>query len=319
MQENDQQLDSGLHSQAVMDESGNSFDSRYLAAKKEIDDRALNHHVWETLRQALPRTTGSETTRILEIGAGIGTMLERIVDLQLLTGSVDYVATDSDPVQLKAARQHLSQWAKKRGHNLFWAEDYRARLSMEPADISLTLARVPAEKLADRSDFPEFHLMIAHAVLDLVDFPAVLPKLLSRLKQKGLAYLTCNFDGETLFMPELAGEQEFIEAYHASMETRLSGASHTGRRLLQFLQRPSLELLAAGSSDWLIHPRNHGYSKNETFFLHAIIATVAQELRGKTKAPDKLDTWTRSRHRQIETGKLTFLARHLDLLARRLP
>ena len=35
------------------DKTANSFHPGYLAAKKSIDDRALNHHVWGTLRQAL--------------------------------------------------------------------------------------------------------------------------------------------------------------------------------------------------------------------------------------------------------------------------
>jgi SAM-dependent MidA family methyltransferase len=48
--------------------------SRYLAAKKTVDDRALNKDVWQRLRQAMP-----DQPDILEIGAGIGTMVERLV------------------------------------------------------------------------------------------------------------------------------------------------------------------------------------------------------------------------------------------------
>ncbi len=163
-----------------------------------------------------------------------------------------------------------------------WAGDYDGRLSTSRAEISLTLEPASAEELADRSDsLGPFHLIIAHAVLDLVDFPAVLPRLLSRLTDNGLAYFTCNFDGETVFLPEYEGEEEIISRYHASMEARLTGASHTGRRLLAFLQGPGLELLAAGSSDWIIHPRNYGYRTDETFFLHAIIDTVERELAKK--------------------------------------
>ena len=59
--------------QRIADDTGTSFDPRYLTAKKSIDDRALNHHVWETLRQTLPPSTDSEPVKILELGAGIGT------------------------------------------------------------------------------------------------------------------------------------------------------------------------------------------------------------------------------------------------------
>jgi hypothetical protein len=318
------QQDNYLNSQnhrAVADETGSSFDPRYLAAKKTIDDRALNHHVWETLRQALPQTTCGGPANILEIGAGIGTMLERIVDRELLTGPATYVATDSDPNQLRAARQYLSQWAKERGHILSWPGEHRGRLRTAKADVFLVLELASAEELAaDRPDSPGlFHLVIAHAVLDLIDFPVLLPRLLSRLTNNGLAYCTCNFDGETVFLPECEGEEEIIKCYHASMEARQTGASHTGRRLLTLLQRPGLELMAAGSSDWVIHPRDRCYSTDETFFLHAILTTVTRELTRKKSPPANLDAWSRARHRQVETGELSFLARHLDLLARRLP
>jgi SAM-dependent methyltransferase len=303
---------------AVMDETGNGFDPSYLVAKKGIDDRALNHNVWETLRQALPQTTDGEPLNILEIGAGVGTMLERVVERGLLTGPASYVATDSDPGQLRAARKYLSQWAMKRGHALTWSGEYSSRLHTTSADVSVVLGLASAEALAKRSDtFGSFHLLIAHAVLDLVDFPALLPRLLPRLGNNGLAYLTCNFDGETVFLPEWDGEDEIIRHYHAAMEARLTGASHTGRRLLTFLQRPGLELLAAGSSDWIIHPRKAGYAKDERFFLHAIIETVARELAQKTSPPAGLVAWARLRHRQVEAGELSFLARHLDFLARR--
>jgi hypothetical protein len=310
---------SGHIHQAVSDTTGNCFDPRYLAAKKVVDDRALSQHVWRTLRRALPQTTGSEPVSVLEIGAGIGTMFERAIDRGLLTGHATYVATDSDPGQLRAAREYLSQWAVKRGHTLSWPETYRGRLSTTEADVSLILIHARAEDLMDRVDMPcLFHLLVAHAVLDLLDFPAVLPHLLSRLQDDGLAYLTCNFDGETIFLPE-CNDQEIVRLYHASMEERLHGASHTGRRLLTFLQGPGLELLAAGSSDWIIHPRQTGYSREETFFLHAIVETVERELTGRPCPPSGLAAWGRLRHLQIDAGELSFLARHLDLLARRRP
>ncbi len=53
---------------------------RYLAAKKSVDDRALNRHVWETLKSSLAAQVAETPVRILEIGAGIGTMVERLLD-----------------------------------------------------------------------------------------------------------------------------------------------------------------------------------------------------------------------------------------------
>lgn len=307
---------------STIDASKDVFDSRYLAAKKSIDDRALNQYVWQTLYQALPQTTGSEPTRILEIGAGIGTMLARIVDWKLLTGPATYVVTDCDAGHLLLARQYLSAWAAQQGHKLSWAGNQRGRLCTAQTEISLAFEGVDAEELAGRTNTAAgFHLVIAHAVLDLVDLSAVLPGLLSQLTENGLAYLTCNFDGATIFFPEDPGEEEkeLLRLYHASMDTRRAGASHTGRRLLTFLQRPGLELLAAGSSDWIVHPRNTAYSEHEAFFLHAIIATVERELEKISPAPSGLAAWALNRHRQVGAGGLSFQARNLDLLARRHP
>src|SRR5262245_59912277 len=47
---------------------------RYLAAKKSVDDRALNWRVWQRLVEALPRVTTEQPLHILEVGAGIGSM-----------------------------------------------------------------------------------------------------------------------------------------------------------------------------------------------------------------------------------------------------
>ncbi len=306
--------------QGIADATGTSFDPRYLSAKKSIDDRALNQSVWQMLDKTLHQIggKGNKPIHILEVGAGIGTMFARTIDQKLLSGVTTYLATDNDPGQQLAARTYLTTWAKKRGHDLSWSGQHRGQLNTAGADIALTLEHVSIEELAGKvHPAGPFHLLLAHGVLDLVDAAAVLPQLLSQLIRGGLAYCTCNFDGETVFLPENKADEEIIRLYHGSMETRLPGASHTGRRLLSLLQNPDVDILAAGSSDWIIHPRNQQYSPDATFFLHAIIETVAAELAQKSNPPAGLADWADLRHRQVEAGELTFLARHLDLLARR--
>lgn len=301
--------------------SGNDFSARYLAAKKAVDDRALNRQVWGTLRRILPQPTGRRPVGILEIGAGIGTMLARVVDWGLLAGAATYVLTDCADDHLRQGREYLTRWAQRQGHDLSWRDPRHGRLCTANAVVSLVLAVAGAEAIAHGSEpSAPLHHLIAHAVLDLVDFPILLPQLLARLERRGLAYLTCNFDGGNLFLPEYQGqeEKEILARYHASIDLRLPGASRTGRRRLTFLQRPSLELLAAGGSDWLIHPHNGSYTSDESFFLHTIIAMVKQELvAGKGPPPPGLNAWAGFRHRQVEAGEVTFIARHLDFITRR--
>ena len=295
-----------------------TFTPHYLAAKKGVDDRALNRHAWDTLVRSLPETTVGEAARVLEIGAGIGTMVERAVEWGLLEGAGLYLATDQEAGHLQAARHRLRDWATARGASWCWESEERGRLRGAGGELTLVLKRASAEELAERPPpSPPFHLLIAHALLDLVDFTALLPQLFPLLTPRGVLYLTCNFDGETIFLPGYPWdeEREIIRRYHASMEQRLPGSSHCGRRLLAFLQGQGLEILAAGASDWVVHPRGGGYAGEEGPFLHAMVDTVERELSKKAPPPG-LSAWAETRRRQIEAGGLTFMARHLDILAR---
>jgi ubiquinone/menaquinone biosynthesis C-methylase UbiE len=81
---------------------------RYLAAKKSVDDRALNWQVWQRLVAALPRATPQQPLRILEVGAGIGSMVERLVTGDVLTHAI-YTAIDQAPTLLAEAHRRLCQ------------------------------------------------------------------------------------------------------------------------------------------------------------------------------------------------------------------
>jgi hypothetical protein len=59
----------------------------YLAAKKSVDDRALNRHVLKSLVQHLPPIDAQGLLYVLEIAAGIGTMIERLVQWNILARS----------------------------------------------------------------------------------------------------------------------------------------------------------------------------------------------------------------------------------------
>ena len=77
---------------------------RYLAAKKSVDDRALNWRVWQRLVAALPRAPTEQPLRILEVGAGIGSMVERLLAGDVLTHAT-YTAIDKAPALLTEAHR----------------------------------------------------------------------------------------------------------------------------------------------------------------------------------------------------------------------
>ncbi|HXF63329.1 MAG TPA: class I SAM-dependent methyltransferase [Caldilineaceae bacterium] len=308
--------------------------TRYLAAKQSVDDRALNAHVWSTLQRALKQRAAPAPLAILEIGAGIGTMVERL----LATGSLppaQYALLDAAPEHLTVAQARLTDWARQRGGQA--AETTPASpFTLPPASTfnlvvpgaaPLALVTYPLDLFAfldAAGPTPVVDLLIAHAFMDLVDVPATLARLRPILRPGALLYLTINFDGATLLLPEVdaALDAEIERRYHATMDNRriagrLSGDSRTGRRLFHHLRAAGIQVLDAGSSDWVVIPHNGSYPDDEAYFLHFIINTMEGALRSDPGLDSaRFAAWIAERHAQVERGELVYIAHQLDYLAR---
>jgi hypothetical protein len=169
-----------------------------------------------------------------------------------------------------------------------------------------------------------FNLLVANAVLDLVDARAALAALLPMLQPGGLAYLTINFDGISIVEPTVDPElDDLLPALYARTiddprhEAKAPGDSRAGRHLFGHLRALGAEVLAAGSSDWVIHPGPAGYPGDEAFFLHWLIRQFGLALGGHPAVPaDRLGAWVARRHAQVEAGELLYVAHQLDCLAR---
>src|SRR4030067_2896266 len=85
---------------------------RYLAAKKSVDDRALNKDVWQALKHRLGGGAPETPLHILEIGAGVGAMIERMLEWDLIRHAV-YTALDSQFENIAAIPGRLSSWASQ--------------------------------------------------------------------------------------------------------------------------------------------------------------------------------------------------------------
>lgn len=297
--------------------------TRYLAAKKSVDDRSLNFHVFSTLKRSLATFTGQGPLRVLEIGCGLGTMVERLLDWGLLRRPTVYTGIDLQSENLAAARECLSNYAAPRGYSL---TTQAGVLHFEPAPeekVSVVLEAIDLHDFLRREQGRQtWDLLIAHAFLDLVDLPTTLTPLLSLLEKGGFCYFTLNFDGATIFLPSIDPEfdRQIEELYHQTMDQRLidgrpSGHSRTGRLLFRELPAAGAQILAAGGSDWVVHPGPDGYPEDEAYFLHFIIHTVDTALSGHPQLPeDRFRDWVAERHRQIERRELIYLARQLDFL-----
>lgn len=291
--------------------------TRYLAAKKSIDDRALNKDVVEKLRGLLPRNT---PLRVLEIGAGLGTMVARAQEWQLLS-QADYTLLDVDAQLLSDSRQWLSQWAQRGGLS---TRESSSDLHITGPDVSLTVRLVHSE-LGDylQGAYAPVDLLIANAFLDLVEVPVMLPKLFQLVKPGGLCWFSINFDGDTIFEPHHPADSRLMASYHASMDERVrygrpAGHSQTGRRLFHQLSAAGAAVLAAGSSDWLVLPQGAGgYPGDEAYFLHHILSTVEEALSQRSEVDQALlNEWLAQRRGQVDRSELVYVAHQLDFLAR---
>lgn len=278
--------------------------TRYLSAKQSVDDRALNRHVWQVMAQNLPAAAEHAPLRVLEVGSGTGAMLERMLDWGLLHDA-HYTALDELPENTAAARQRLAS-----------RELGQVKVELETADVFEFIPQVSGRRTWD--------LLAANAFLDLVDIPRALPPLFSLLRPGGFFYFSLNFDGATLFEPELdRAFDELIQAlYHRTMDERLtrgqpSGDSRSGRHLFRCLDQAGAEILAAGASDWVVYPSRSAYPHDEAYFLHFILHTVEQALTGHPELePRRFQAWIEARRRQVELGELVYIAHQLDFFGR---
>jgi SAM-dependent methyltransferase len=296
---------------------------RYLAAKKSIDDRALNQGIWNQLWSVLPRTEKKRPLRILELGAGIGTMAERMIEWGRLTHA-DYTSVEIAAAHIAAWRRRMRNWASDKSFALRWDSKDSACIQKANNRFSHRFIQSNIFDFFETADFnARWDLGLAHAFMDLVNLKDAIPRFCARIKPGGFLYLTLNYDGETILLPIVDPHLDkfIIGLYHQSMDERKtdgrkSGDCQTGRHLFDHLKKAHTHILAVGSSDWIVFPGAQGYIPDETYFLHFIIHTIHAELKTHPllRGHD-FEDWIQQRHAQIDSGELIFIAKQLDFLA----
>lgn len=290
---------------------------KYLAAKKNIDDRSLNTSVWSCMQESLAEYRGSRVIRVLEVGCGIGTMAERLFERGRL-GNCSYTAVDKEPDFLRHAMERLPLWAADHHFKVGTSSTDRLHLISEKGPEH-HIQFVTADILTLLQEHQEtYDLILAHAFLDLVEIDVVIPELLIRLKPSGNFYFTLNFDGITQFLPELnpAYDQQLMDLYHQTMDERRidglpAGHSQTGRKILGVLRSHGARLHSMGASDWVVMAKES--ASDENIFLHHIIETVFSALNGHPELDRKeFNAWVQARRRQIDHGEMVYIAHHLD-------
>jgi len=288
--------------------------ARYLAAKTTVDDRALNRHVLAELRRLMP----AGAPRVVEVGAGLGTMVARLLDWGVV-GAGEYILLDADRQLLDDSRRWLRDWASARGLRSELLPD-----GLRVGDLRVRLEHAELGRYLEAAHGALADVLIANAVLDLVDVPAVLPGLLRLLVPGGVYWFTINYDGESIFAPGHLHDDPVMQAYHRDMDERVrygrpAGDSRTGRRLFQYLRAAGAPALAAGSSDWVVSAGPDGnYPGDEAYFLRSILSTIQNALRSRQDRvePANLADWLAARGRQLAAGELVYIAHQLDFVGR---
>jgi len=292
-----------------------TFDyARYLAAKTAVDDRALNRHVLAELCRLMP----ADAPRVLEVGAGLGTMVARLMDWGAV-GAGEFILLDADRQLLDCSRRWLCDWAAARGLRCDMLPD-----GLQVGDLRVRLMHAELGFYLEAAHGTPADVLIANAVLDLVDVPAVLPGLLRLLVPGGVYWFTINYDAETVFAPGHPLDDQIMQAYHRDMDERVrygrpAGESRTGRRMFHYLRAAGAPALAAGSSDWVVHAGPDGnYPGDEAYFLRCILNTIQNALHNRRDRvePADLANWLAERARQLASGELVYIAHQLDFVGR---
>nr|WP_233739798.1 class I SAM-dependent methyltransferase [Halovenus carboxidivorans] len=251
--------------------------------------------------------------RVLEVGAGIGTMVARFFEWEILPpGATAYTAVDHQSENVAELPRYLRSWAADRDVSV----DDAGRTLLGP-DRRVDLETVDGDALAhaERTD-EEYDLVVGAALLDIID-RSNLDALLGTLAPGGTYYFPITFDGETRFYPAHDADRTVERHYHAHMDAKPGGSSRAGGETLARLQAtPGVSVDAAGS-DWVVTPAEAGYPADEAYVLRHILSTVEEAVTEITDGEfEQLDRWIDRRTEQVDAGRLIYLTHQLDLLGR---
>jgi hypothetical protein len=205
---------------------------RYLAAKETVDDRALHRPTLDALTEALAgRAAGRDgPVRLLEVGAGLGPTLRRLLAWERLPARVSYLGVEARPALAAAAADRTVDWARDAGYEAHTGDADDAdppgaecearggvrRAAVDAAEgahdlllrrggerVRATFLAGDAFAVADaaRAAGGRFDCAVAAAFLDVVETRAALDALVGVVPD-GWLYAPVTFDGVTAFLPE---------------------------------------------------------------------------------------------------------------------
>jgi hypothetical protein len=307
----------------------------YLEAKRSVDDRAIDDRVFRAFAEGLAElATDERPLRIVEVGGGIGSMVVRLAERDVLSGPVRYRLIDLDAESIDRAREFLPARLEEVGYAVDRTAAGIAARPTHPRD------RTPADGSREGVELEviletgnafgtsidrEVDAVIGAAVFDLVDLDRALSWTTSVLEPGGLVYAPLTFDRSTGFAPRVPLDRRLERLYHRHMDDVRDepGGSRAGRELVGTLEaddRP-FEVLGVGGSGWVLRPhgRTGDDGRDDRVVLRHMLETIDGALAdypAETLAPEERRRWVERRRGELEAGALTAVVHHLDVLAR---
>jgi SAM-dependent methyltransferase len=278
----------------------NHTETRYLEAKRSLDDRARSPRVRDRLLSAI-----ASDPQILDIGCGTGTTVPRLLEWGIDTGR--YRGVDGDAGVIEFARDVRPAELRRIGLSVTHEER-----GFTVTDLSVTYET--GDALAALEAAEAVDLLVAQAFADLVPIPELLSGIESALAPGGLAYLPITFDGGTIFQPDHPADAAVEAAYHDAIDAEPGRDIHAGRHLADTCRRADGDLLVMASSDWILRPRDGTYPADEAYFLARILDFVETVLSEEDVAQS--GDWLAARRQQLADAELTYVAHQYDLLYR---
>ena len=307
---------------------------RYLEAKRTVDGRALDIHCLQKFRQALQSIPSSSTIRIVELGAGTGTMLRRLIrDFdKFFVNPVEFTLIDIKADALAIARRLLLNCDAQ----LDSAGMSDNSISIHHSGVDGTIPDIELPgllvrfKRADvfeflRSRIAKFDAVIAASFLDLVSLDDILPIIKNCIDPSSLVraiYCPLTFNGVTIFS-SVPNDSPILRAFHSSMGRGTAGGvdicrAYTGNYLRAALKMINGQAIAMADSNWNVVPKNGMYQNDEMYFVQCILQFVAStskdELSRFGVTANDVDEFMKDSLNSLRQKTLSYSAHNVDFV-----
>lgn len=293
--------------------------TEFLQAKFPLDQRSLNPDVWNVFIEI---TADFNQLNLLDVGTGTGSMLRRLIQTPH-SGILSLTGLDQEAELLNIADVEIADILSQNDFKL--KRERQTLIASKQQDL---VKFIPVcAPLSEFASTPEsYHVITAHAFMDLVPLAHTLTHFMGWLKPGGLFYSTINYDKETVIFPPYQDtdlEERILMEYDNSMERRrisglAAGGARCGRRLYQTIQHTGFAILAYGSSDWNIVPNNGNYRNDDHVILRYLLQWIFSEAE-KNRSIDatNLNHWFQYRLQQLAERQLGIIIHQLDILAQK--